>query len=136
MTLETTGWSGEGAFTQRVVDALQTIDGVAFVRVEDAPASQTGVGFSFLCNEVFVRFETHHRIQHHRWLGLIPVQRKVCEPALRLSDLEAALAGRPGIGSADYSDENMLQFLRVERIVPPYQTRGYKQVEMVRIYSC
>jgi hypothetical protein len=29
----------------------------------------------------------------------------------------------------------MLQYLRTERIVPPYQTRGYKLVEMVRIYA-
>ena len=29
----------------------------------------------------------------------------------------------------------MLQYLRAERIVPPYQTRGYKLVELVRIYE-
>ena len=29
----------------------------------------------------------------------------------------------------------MLQYLRTERIVPPYQTRGYKLVELVRIYE-
>jgi len=29
----------------------------------------------------------------------------------------------------------MLQYLRSERIVPPYQTRGYKLVELVRIYD-
>jgi hypothetical protein len=29
----------------------------------------------------------------------------------------------------------MLQYLRTERIVPPYQTRGYKLVELVRIYD-
>jgi hypothetical protein len=29
----------------------------------------------------------------------------------------------------------MLQYLRSERIVPPYQTRGYKLVELVRIYE-
>ncbi|MBI4484492.1 MAG: hypothetical protein HY655_00635, partial [Acidobacteria bacterium] len=35
----------------------------------------------------------------------------------------------------DYSDDGMMQYLRVERIIPPYQTRGYKLVEMVRIYE-
>ena len=39
------------------------------------------------------------------------------------------------IGAPDYSDEGMIQFLRAERIVPPYQTRGYKLVELVRIYE-
>jgi hypothetical protein len=29
----------------------------------------------------------------------------------------------------------MVQYLRTERIVPPYQTRGYKLVELVRIYE-
>ena len=29
----------------------------------------------------------------------------------------------------------MLQYLRAERIVPAYQTRGYKLVELVRIYE-
>jgi hypothetical protein len=29
----------------------------------------------------------------------------------------------------------MLQYLRTERIVAPYQTKGYKIVEMVRIYE-
>ena len=29
----------------------------------------------------------------------------------------------------------MLQYLRAERIIPPYQTRGYKLVEIVRIYE-
>jgi hypothetical protein len=29
----------------------------------------------------------------------------------------------------------MLQYLRTERIIPPYQTKGYKIVELVRIYE-
>jgi hypothetical protein len=29
----------------------------------------------------------------------------------------------------------MVQYLRTERIVPPYQTRGYKLVELVRVYE-
>jgi len=49
--------------------------------------------------------------------------------------LEAALAAMPGIGSPDYSDEGMLQYLRTERVIPPYQTRGYKLVELVRVYE-
>ena len=29
----------------------------------------------------------------------------------------------------------MLQYLRTERVVPAYQTRGFKMIEMVRIYE-
>jgi hypothetical protein len=54
---------------------------------------------------------------------------------MTLQGLEAALTAIDGVGAPDYSDEGMLQYLRAERIIPPYQTRGYKLVEMVRIYE-
>ena len=41
----------------------------------------------------------------------------------------------PEIGAPDYSDEAMLQYLRTERVIPPYQTKGYKLVELVRVYE-
>jgi hypothetical protein len=56
-------------------------------------------------------------------------------PSLTIAELEQVLAGMSDIGGPDYSDESMLQYLRAERIVPPYQTRGYKLVELVRIYE-
>lgn len=56
-------------------------------------------------------------------------------PLMTLATLDAHLAAVPDVGSADYSDEGMLQFLRTERVIPPYQTRGYKLVELVRIYQ-
>jgi hypothetical protein len=54
---------------------------------------------------------------------------------MTVSGLEAALASVTGIGAPDYSDDKMLQYLRAERVVPPYQTKGYKLVELVRIYE-
>jgi len=54
---------------------------------------------------------------------------------MTLAGLEAVLTGIPEIGAPDYSDEGMLQYLRTERVIPPYQTRGYKLVELVRIYE-
>ena len=54
---------------------------------------------------------------------------------MTMAGLETELAGIPEIGEPDYSDEGMMQFLRTERIVPPYQTRGYKLVELVRVYE-
>jgi hypothetical protein len=54
---------------------------------------------------------------------------------MTIAELEDALAATAEIGAPDYSDEGMLQYLRAERIVPPYQTRGYKLVELVRVYE-
>jgi hypothetical protein len=54
---------------------------------------------------------------------------------LTVAGLEATLTVTPDIGAPDYSDDGMLQYLRTERIVPPYQTRGYKLVELVRLYD-
>jgi len=54
---------------------------------------------------------------------------------MTLAGLERALADIPDIGPPDYADEGMLQYLKTERIVAPYQTRGYKMVELVRVYE-
>ena len=53
----------------------------------------------------------------------------------KISKLRKRLEETAGIGAPDYSDEGMIQYLRTERIIPPYQTRGYKLVELVRIYE-
>jgi hypothetical protein len=45
------------------------------------------------------------------------------------------LEASEGIGPPDYADEGMIQYLRTERIIPPYQTKGYKIVELLRIYE-
>ena len=54
---------------------------------------------------------------------------------MTFEDLVKVLEESEGIGPADYADEGMIQYLRAERIVPPYQTRGYKLVELLRIYE-
>ena len=48
--------------------------------------------------------------------------------------LEALLTADPAIGAPDVVDAGMIQYLRTQRIVPAYQTRGYKLVELIRIY--
>ena len=113
MELDTGGWSGEGAFTQVLLDALRGVSGIRFLKVEDAPASRAGASFSFISNEIYVAFAG--------------------PPAL--ASLQEALEASPSVGSPDYADGGMLQYLRAERIVPPYQTRGYKLIELVRIYA-
>jgi hypothetical protein len=123
--LDASGWSGEGAFTQLLVDALRERSDVQFVRVEDAPASRADAGFTFISNEIFVRFATAGAFARL-------VRR---EPPMTLDRLHAALSAADAIGPADYADEGMLQYLRAERVVAPYQTRGVKVVEMVRVYE-
>ena len=116
MEFDAVEWSGEGAFTQVLVDALKALPGIAFVKVADAPASRADGSFSFISNEVFVAFAGGRG------------------PLLSIPELSSVLEGIDGIGAPDYGDDGMLQYLRTERIVPPYQTRGYKLIELVRIY--
>jgi len=116
MEYDAAEWSGEGAFTQVLVDALKALPGIAFVKVADAPATRADASFSFISNEVFVAFTVDRSS-----LRTIPA-------------LSSVLEGIDGIGAPDYGDEGMLQYLRTERIIPPYQTRGYKLIELVRVY--
>jgi hypothetical protein len=135
MELDTSKWSGEGTFTERLIEGLRTLDSVALVRVEDAPASRSEADYNFISNEVFVAFATTVRHERIRRFGILPGSRAVAEKQMTVPGLEQALTGLSDIGAPDYSDEGMLQYLRTERIVPPYQTRGYKLVELVRIYE-
>jgi hypothetical protein len=135
LELESSGWSGEGTFTQLLIEKLHGVTGVRFVRVEDAPATRSDADYNFISNELFVGFDTVERRERITRFGLLPGVRTVTRKAMTLQGLEAVLTGVDGIGAPDYGDEGMLQYLRAERIIPPYQTRGYKLVEMVRIYE-
>jgi hypothetical protein len=135
LELESSAWSGEGTFTQLLIEKLRDVAGVRFVRVEDAPATRSDADYNFISNELFVGFDTIERQERITRFGLIPGVRTVTDKAMTLQGLENVLAGIDGVGAPDYGDEGMLQYLRAERIIPPYQTRGYKLVEMVRIYE-
>jgi hypothetical protein len=135
MEIEQSRWSGDGDFTIRLVEALRGVDEIAFVRIEDAPASRSGTGYNLLANELYVAFGTERQPRVERWLQLLHRRRTVDIPRMTLAGLESRLASVDGIGEADYSDHGMLQYLRTERIIPPHQTRGYKLVELVRIYE-
>ena len=135
LEIESSAWSGEGTFTQLLIERLRDVDGVRFVRVEDAPATRSDADYNFISNELYVGFETTERQERIKRFRVLPGVRTVTEKAMTLQGLEAALTGVDGVGAPDYGDEGMLQYLRAERIIPPYQTRGYKLVEMVRIYE-
>lgn len=135
MEVDISGWSGEGEFTQTLLDFLQSVSHVTAVKVEDAPASRSEADYNFLSNEIFVTFATVERREPIKRLGIIPGTRRVEEKALSVEHLRNQLESAAGIGPPDYADDGMIQYLRTQRIIPPYQTRGYKLVELVRIYE-
>lgn len=128
-------WSGEGEFTHVLIDYLRALDAVASLRIEDAPASRSEADYNFISNEIYVSFTVIATEEQTRRFGIFPVKRSVASNAMTIPQLEQTLSGASGIGAPDYSDEGMLQYLRTERIIPPYQTRGYKLVELVRVYD-
>ena len=124
MRIDTSKWSGEGAFTQRMIDQLVQVAEIAVILVENAPASRSEADYNFISNEIFVGFATVSRQERIRRFGFVPGSRTVTEVAMTVPGLEAALTPVSDIGPPDYSDEGMLQYLRTERIVPPYRRAG------------
>jgi hypothetical protein len=133
--VDTSAWSGEGTFTHLLIERLQQVDAVRSVRVEDAPATRSDADYNFISNELYVEFATAERREPARRFVFIPSARIVTEKLMTVAGLESALTAIADIGAPDYADDGMLQYLRTERIIPPYQTRGYKLVELVRIYE-
>jgi len=103
--------------------------------VEDAPASRGGTGFNFICNEIYVAFRVQRTLKLRRTFGVLPLPVIGHRRSLTLSRLEELLTAIGDVGAPDYVDDGMLQYLRAARVVPAYQTRGPKLVEMVRIYE-
>ena len=101
MELDVSGWSGEGTFTQVLIDALRRLDGVAFVRVEDAPASRSEADYNFISNEIFVRFVTTEREERTTRFGFLPARRVVLEKAMDVVALERALTANDVVGAPD-----------------------------------
>ena len=135
MHFDSSGWSGEGEFTQVVLDRLRAIEEIAGLKVEDAPATRSEADYNFLANEIFVSFATRVDREPIRRFGIIPGAKRIIAKAMTFDALVKVLEESAGIGPADYADEAMIQYLRTERIIPPYQTKGYKLVELVRIYE-
>jgi hypothetical protein len=133
MQIDSGGWTGEGTFTGVLLEALKSIDAIERLRVEDAPASRTEPGYAFISNEIYVKFKTDSRMEPRRLR--LPWSVRVEVRQMTLGALAAKLGPAAGVGEPDYSDDGMLQYLRTERSVAPYQTRGCKVVELVRIYE-
>ena len=128
-------WSGEGGFTEQLLLWLSEQPAVISLRVEDAPTTRTDVEYNFISNEIYVEFEVREIYQSRRVLGVIPFRQKSLEKTMSLEKLNRVLSDESELGEPDYADEGMIQFLHTERIIPPYQTKGYKLIELVRIYE-
>ena len=133
MNIDADGWTGEGTFTPVLIDALKEVDAVEFLRVEDAPASRADAGYALISNEIYVKFRTSRRVVSSRLGGLLRTHAEVA--VMTLGALGARLGVVDGVGEPDYQDEGMLQFLRTEVLRAPYQTKGVKVVELVRVYE-
>jgi len=130
VTIDVERWSGDGALTQCLLDRLRIAPAIAAVRVEDAPASREEPGYLFVSNELLI-VPAVRPGRRRRWM---PGWLTPPVAAWAVDDVAAWLAADPDIGPPDFADSGMLQYLRTQRIIPPYQTRGFKLVEMARIY--
>ncbi len=135
MDIDREQWSGEGDFTEHLLAWLAERDDIVFLRVEDAVAARAEVDYNFISNEIYVGFRTRDRQERRRLWGVVPLRRTVAEKVTTMETLETALADDPELGAPDYADEGMIQYLYTQRVIPPYQTRGYKLIELVRIYE-
>ena len=96
LSCDESAWSGDGEFTRRLVEILKAHPAIVRLRVEDAPASRSESGFSFISNEVFVGF-----VEARATNALAPSP---------IADLALVLEEIPGLGAPDYADEAMLQY--------------------------
>ena len=128
-------WSGEGELTQRLIDWFLVQPYILSVRVENAKSGRSDVEYNFISNEIFLRFETEEHFEHGKFLKVFPVRRLVLEKCTTLKNIQSDLTLVEEIGPPDFGDDGMIQYLHTERIIPPYQTKGYKLIELVRIYE-
>src|SRR5215470_7605957 len=99
---DTSNWSGEGVFTQLLIERLREIDAVRFVRVEDAPATRSEADYNFISNELFVEFAVATREEPSKRFGILPSTRRVQQKAMTIADLEERLTRVTDIGAPDY----------------------------------
>src|SRR6185503_8223145 len=114
MPVESGGWSGEGAFTQHVLDRLRGVEEVAALKVEDAPSTRSEADYNFVANEIFVTFATVQRDEPAKLLGTFKTTRRVSVKAMTFDGLVKLLEESEGIGPPDYADDCMIQSLRTE----------------------
>src|SRR5436853_1534533 len=101
---ETSNWSGEGQFTQLLIERLRDVPQVCAIRVEDAPSTRSEADYQFISNELFVDFAAEIRRERFSRFGFLPATRTVNTKTMTLAGLEAALSAMADVGPPDYSD--------------------------------
>ncbi len=81
MAFETdrSNWSGEGQFTQLLLERLPELPGIRRVRVEDAPTTRSEADYQFMSNEMYVEFAVQNREEAYKRFGVLPATRLVPE---------------------------------------------------------
>ena len=97
MEIDSTGWSGEGGFTQVVVDRLRSVETVTLVKVEDAPATRSEADYNFIANEIFVTFATRVDREPIRRFGFLPGTKRIVAKAMTFDRLVKLLEESDGI---------------------------------------
>ena len=134
MQVESAGWGGEGTFTAVLLEALRAVESIEFMRVEDAPASRAEPGYAFISNEIYVTFKTDSRTERRRRLGL-PWPVRVEVKQMTLGELATRLGTADGVGGARLSRRGDAAVPAHRAHHRPVSTKGYKVVEMVRVYE-
>ncbi|MGE5358602.1 MAG: hypothetical protein ACM3NQ_06245 [Bacteroidales bacterium] len=134
-TIDRTDWSGDGDFAVALLECLGRVEEIAVIKIQDAPTSRAEAGFNFIGNDLFVGFRVERRMTVKKLLGVLPVPAVAHVRSLTLEGLATRLEGVEGIGAPGYQDAEMLQYLRAERVAAPYQARGPKIVEVVRVFE-
>ena len=67
--IDRANWSGEGQFTQFLIEQLAALAGIQRVRVEDAPATRSEADYQFMSNEVYVEFAVQNREERYTRFG-------------------------------------------------------------------
>src|SRR5471032_876159 len=99
LEIDTAAWSGEGGFTQVLIDHLRELGAIRFLRVEDAPATRSDADYNFISNELYIGFATVDRQERIKRFGLLPGVRIITEKVMTLAGLDSALAGIADVGA-------------------------------------
>ncbi len=106
MFVDSDGWSGEGEFTQVVLDRLRKVEiGSRRSRSKTRRRRRSDADYNFIANEIFVTFATTHRDEAVTRLLFFPGTKRVPVKTMTLEALTRLLEESEGIGPADYGDE-------------------------------
>jgi len=122
--VDTSKWSGEGEFTQFLLDHLRTIPEIAVVRVEDAPASRSEADYNFMLRHLLLLPMDSRDVAH---LGEVELARYramealLTDPSLADPDPKRVANIPPDqqafLAAYQSREQEMIQFLKDKRLI-------------------